>query len=182
MKRCTKCLMEKPLSEFYRLASSKDGHRPDCKACEQKPARIVTVEERFWSKVKKSDECWTWTGSTNTNNGYGRFWADGRHVIAHRYVYELFNGQVSDDLEVCHHCDNPACVRPDHLYSASHTKNVRDALRRGRVSTALSVDDVRLARRLLDKGLTQKEIGERLGVGHGAISHIARGTTWGWLE
>lgn len=183
-KQCTKCLETKPLDQFYRLASSSDGRRPDCKACEGKPARIITPEERFWSKVEKGEGCWEWTAGVATNNGYGRFWVDveRQHEVAHRYAWEITNGPIPDGLSVCHHCDNPACVRPDHLFVGTHAENLQDAVLKGKIAT-LTPSDVRKIRKLRNKtNLTQAEVAERFGVGRGAVEHIERGTTWGWLE
>lgn len=90
--------------------------------------------ERFWLFVAKAgdDECWTWHGSRHTNNGYGRFWDGAHHVVAHRMMYELTHGEIKAGMDVCHTCDNPACVNPAHLFVASHRDNMRDMVRKGR--------------------------------------------------
>lgn len=80
-----------------------------------------------------SNACWLWTGLVN-NRGYGRIRrgrrADGE-VFAHRASYELHVSQILDGLEVCHSCDTPACVRPDHLFVGTHKENLQDAARKG---------------------------------------------------
>lgn len=185
-KQCSKCLREKPLRDFYRLATSKDGRRPDCKACSGKPARVVTVEERYWSKVDKSGDCWLWQASTNTNNGYGRFWAnkEAGHTLAHRFVWELVNGPIPDGMEVCHSCDTPACVRPEHLFLGSHSDNIADCVAKGRNNLQeLTVEQVlEIKERLKKGGETQVEIAKDYPITRGAIYHIKTGSTWGWLE
>lgn len=182
-KRCSKCLENKPLSQFYRHNQSPDGYRPDCKACGHKPARKVTAQARFWSKVKTGPDCWEWQAGAATNNGYGRFWISKErgHEVAHRYSWELQNGPVPDGMSVCHHCDNPLCVRPDHLFLGTHAENIQDAVGKGKIAT-LSPGDVRLVRGLRRRGLTQQEVAERLGVSRTTISHIDTGATWGWLK
>ncbi len=95
------------------------------------------LEERFWAKVRKSDGCWEWTGAAN-RQGYGRI-ALGRASgprRAHRIAWELTHGPVPDGLWVLHHCDNPPCVRPDHLWLGTRADNARDCRLKGRMNTA----------------------------------------------
>src|SRR6476659_8630141 len=95
------------------------------------------AEERFWAKVEKGDECWIWTGCTD-KDGYGRIRVDGSRsgprtpIRVHRYSWELHNGEIAEGLWVLHHCDNPSCVRPDHLYLGDAAQNNRDAMSRKR--------------------------------------------------
>lgn len=88
---------------------------------------------RFWANVRKGARCWEWTGSRIGKNQYGQFTtADGQY--AHRFSWALANGRpVPSGLSVLHHCDNPICVRPDHLFVGTHTDNMRDAARKGRL-------------------------------------------------
>lgn len=106
-----------------------------CKASYQAdPERMVA---RFWESVEKGpgDACWEWTGHAN-RSGYGRVTRRGRDLFAHRYSWELANGPIPDGLIVCHRCDNPPCVRPEHLFLGTHSDNMRDAQRKGRRPTA----------------------------------------------
>lgn len=90
---------------------------------------MTRADRNFWDHVSKSHEhgCWTWTGPT-IKKGYGRW---GR-VLAHRFSWSLANGPIPDGKWVLHHCDNPPCVNPAHLYIGTVVENVRDMVARGR--------------------------------------------------
>lgn len=98
----------------------------------------LTTEERFWEKVTKGPECWTWVGGTVGSKGaHGRFAvtstrADVRLVLPHRYSWELHFGAIPDGLNVLHACDNGACVRPAHLMLGTQHANMVDARQKGR--------------------------------------------------
>lgn len=99
----------------------------------------MTRSERFWLKVQKSEGCWLWLGGRNARSyGIFGFIKDGRQrsIAAHRFAYMDSVGPVPDDLHVCHHCDNPPCVRPDHLFVGTRSDNMRDAQRKGRMRVA----------------------------------------------
>lgn len=91
--------------------------------------------ERFMALISHSGECWVWQGARSPK-GYGRFAtkvANGwRLRRAHRVSYEHFVGPINE-LLVCHHCDNPSCVNPGHLFLGTAKDNAQDASRKGRV-------------------------------------------------
>lgn len=87
---------------------------------------------KFWHQVVKSDTCWEWQGD-HTANGYGRLTVRGQRVVAHRHSWEMHFGPIPDGMIVCHHCDNPPCIRPDHLFLGSHQDNMADAANKGRM-------------------------------------------------
>src|SRR6185436_12399652 len=91
------------------------------------------VIERFWSRVNKTNTCWEWT-APNSVNKYGSFSVEGVLHKAHRVAFAIANGSVPSGVCVCHRCDNPACVRPDHLFLGTHMENILDRDRKGRVS------------------------------------------------
>ena len=89
--------------------------------------------KRFWDKVDKTDECWVWTAGKNSH-GYGAFKIDNKTVGAHVISYTLTNGNIPKGIEVCHTCDNPPCVRPDHLWLGTRKENAQDSAHKGRNS------------------------------------------------
>lgn len=99
----------------------------------------LTMEQRFWSRVDTSSDCWLWTGST-FKNGYGKFRTPsvsgvrGRNVSAHRYSAMLHFGMFDQRLQVLHRCDNPGCVRPDHLFLGDRSLNMQDMAAKGRAA------------------------------------------------
>ena len=86
--------------------------------------------DRFWPKVQKGDGCWEWTGSRD-RRGYGQFSFERHPVLAHRMAYYLTYGPFEGS--VLHACDNPPCVRPDHLHLGTQKDNMGEASQRGRI-------------------------------------------------
>ncbi len=85
----------------------------------------------FWRKVDKSGECWLWTGS-KVGIGYGKTHYEGKYWRAHRLSWKFTFGEIPDGLCVLHKCDNPACVRPDHLFLGTFDDNNKDMAKKGR--------------------------------------------------
>lgn len=147
-----------------------------------------SIEERFWSKVhaKPSAGCWLWAGAMG-GRGYGQFSLQGRRVGAHRAAWLVATGEHPGDLCVCHHCDNPRCVRPDHLFLGTHSDNMRDRDRKGRrvdvrgeragraKLTAADVAAIRADTR------PTRVVGPEYGVHPSQISRIRRGKSWAVL-
>lgn len=144
----------------------------------------LTMVDRFWSKVDKSGDCWLWTASRSVK-GYGRFSNEGRRHQANRVAYEMAHGPIPDGMLVCHHCDNPPCVRPDHLFLGSHAENMLDMSTKGRRSgaratrTRLTEANVRWIREchaVLGSGAT--ELADVLGVPYYTVYDVIRRRTW----
>jgi hypothetical protein len=85
----------------------------------------------FWAKVTKTDGCWTRSGASN-GQGYSIATLDGQRIYAHRLSYILHFGGIPDGLDVLHKCDNPPCVRPDHLFAGTHRDNMTDMVAKNR--------------------------------------------------
>lgn len=89
-----------------------------------------THQELFWSHVNKTEGCWEWTGAKHPT-GYGNTSLHPSHK-AHRWSYEDAYGPIQYGLSVLHHCDNPACVRPEHLFLGTQRDNIEDMIQKGR--------------------------------------------------
>lgn len=124
----------------------------------------------FWSKVdiRAAHECWEWAGARSA--GYGRFSFCGEPIGAHRISWQLQHERpVPEGMHVCHHCDNPACVNPEHLFLGTPQDNVRDMWAKGRARPIARKIDTRVARELQRAGFSQREIARRLGVAQPSV-------------
>lgn len=150
----------------------------------------MTDEDKFWSKVNKTESCWLWTGAKSTH-GYGHFVyvvkengkSKRKYRLAHRFSYGLHNGEFDEKLHVCHRCDNPSCVNPNHLFLGTRKVNMKDASDKGRFPTSLKhhnaklsdKDVIEIKRLRAEQGLLYREIAEKFGVSEGHIGAIIRG-------
>lgn len=159
-----------------------------CRYAGLKP-KTQPVDERLWARVQKTEACWLWQGMTS-RKGYGLLRVDGRTVQAHRMAYELAHGAIPADLCVCHRCDTPRCVNPDHLFLGTHQDNVRDRNAKGRQArgeshsraklTAEQIRDIRA--RYARGGISQRELAADYGLTKSGIAAIVSGRSWRHLS
>ncbi len=152
---------------------------------------MLTLEERFWSKVDKTtaDGCWLWTRSCR--HGYGTFsLSDGMLAPAHRVAWVLTHGPIPDGLWVLHACDVRACVNPAHLWLGTREDNMQDMVKKGRSAlgekngrSVLSKAQVIVLRRLYATGEAGgAELARRFGVSPSNVDYILQGVTWPHLK
>lgn len=144
--------------------------------------------DRLLSRITKTAAgCWEWTGR-RFRDGYGEFnFGDGRRSVAHRAAWELLRGPIPDGLYVCHRCDNPPCVNPDHLFLGTAKDNERDKESKGRRESragenngnaALTEGQVHAVRAAAARGDADEVIGERYGVAAATVRGIRTGRDW----
>lgn len=92
--------------------------------------------ERFWARVQRGDGCWNWD-RPGTRDGYGRIKVAGKLESPHRIAYMLTFGEIPVGQWVLHRCDNPICVRPDHLFLGDRSANMKDCASKGRLNSQL---------------------------------------------
>lgn len=151
--------------------------------------RRTNTLAKIWRHVEKSGsrDCWLWKGTIDSD-GYGCISIKGRQWKAHRAVWRAFHEvDIAAGLCVCHHCDNPPCVNPAHLFLGTTGENTRDAAKKNRLArrcgesnhgaklTNHQVLEIR-SRRLA--GASTVELGEIFGVSQSLVAQIARRQIW----
>lgn len=161
---------------------------------------LVAALPRFEAKwiPEPNSGCWLWTASTN-HWGYGWFGVGGEVLLAHRVSWRMYVGEIPAGKFVCHKCDNPPCVNPDHLFVGTNAENIADRMRKGRrgggsrtrgytrplfsgdhnPNAILNSDAVAVIRGLYSRGgITQADIATAFGVARTTIQNVIDGNTW----
>lgn len=156
--------------------------------------------KNFNKKVKITEGCWLWLGALD-KDGYGKTSVDGKSYRAHRLSLAFGLGrEIGVGLYACHECDNPCCVRPDHLFEGTVVDNKRDSKMKGRDLLAgyqpghsMSVGEKHPSAKLTEEkvkdilirsglGQRNKDIAEIYGVSPSLISYIKTGKIWGHIK
>lgn len=150
------------------------------------PSLLRSDWNRFWNHIhipKDKDKCWTWKGAKT--RGYGGFKLNRKHHLAHRLMWRQMNGFCPTHLYVCHHCDNPSCVNPHHLFLGTAEDNSRDMQKKDRSGQKLSNKEVAQIRHLYKgnqkrspgTGPTLSDLADRYGVTISMVSLVVNGHT-----
>lgn len=155
---------------------------------------IPTVEsdtKRLLAKIKQGNDCWEWTASLRAT-GYGQITINRKSVLAHRAMWMRFVGPIPEGMGVLHKCDNPKCVKIEHLFLGTHQENMDDMARKGRRSHSslrgsknphaiINEDQVRLIKMGLKSCLKRgdmRKLALKLRIKYHLIKNIKHGNSW----
>lgn len=163
----------------------------------RKPNPIPELSEmditQFWAKVAITtiNKCWDWRGTGRFfSKGYGKVWKNGHHWQAHRIAWFLHNRRQPGNFPVCHHCDNPRCCNPYHLFLDSQSGNIHDMYQKERgvnnkgehhgMAKFLTADVLRI-RQLHDLGYSNTKIAKEFKINQSTVSRIVNYLRWSHL-
>lgn len=178
--------------QFTILASVKKGWGRFCSKTCMGIGRRVPIEDRFFAKISKhveSNGCLLWLASCDTG-GYGTIKHQGKNAKASRIAYQFAYGDFDQSLFVLHHCDNPPCVNPLHLFLGTHQDNATDKVEKGRqskgvrsITAKLTDDQVREIRALyVPWFVTQKQLAKRFGIAEVTVNNIIHKRDWKHID
>lgn len=174
--------------KVYEIGNAKRSKSCGCMSEDLRRAGLMKrLEDKYIPEPNSG--CWLWLGGLSKENGYGTISVDGESRKAHRVMFELSTSEkIPSGYEVCHHCDNPCCVNPDHLFVGTHIDNMRDRDKKGRrkppkgtFNGFSKLDDskvraIRLA--LVENKKTQGQIADEFGCDQSTVSLIKLGKRW----
>jgi hypothetical protein len=143
---------------------------------------------RFMSYVKKTEHCWIWEGSKDLS-GYGKFSSSSlgkKQTPAHRFSYITYRNSIPDGMCVCHACDNPSCVNPEHLWIGTSEDNSRDRDSKGRTLSGAFHPMVKLNKEYVDEirrlsessEMSQVKIASLFNISSGHVNNIVKYRVW----
>lgn len=149
----------------------------------------VDQRERFLlgiSTEMNENDCWIWAKAKD-KDGYGQF----DNMRSHRFSYVLFKGEIPVNMIVCHSCDNPSCVNPDHLWIGTHKDNALDRDLKNRANIArgsrqrmskLTEEKVKLIKRRIAEGIRSCDLSKEFNISNQVISQIRHHKAWRHVE
>lgn len=195
------CTVEGCSNKYYGLGYcnkhwmryKKHGHI-NTKSCRRGDYKSA-LEAYEAANIKNEDGCWDWMGTRHKN--YGTMHFLGLTVFAHRFSYEHHIGPIPDGLRICHHCDNPPCTNPLHLFAGTAKDNTQDCIKKGRFvipidsckvrgsdspKAKLNEEQVIQIKKMIRDGIGNRTIAKQFNVHHGTISAIRVGKNWRHIE
>jgi hypothetical protein len=158
-----------------------------CILSENVKKRFPSIKERLNNYIDKSSGRWIWIGYKNSG-GYGRICFNRKMVLVHRLIYELYIGEISEGMLICHRNDIPEDVTPSNLFQGTHKDNNHDMIKKGRnvilmgndsPNSKLSEAKVRSIRILHEAGeYTQNELSELFNVERSTIGYVVQYKNW----
>jgi hypothetical protein len=141
--------------------------------------------DRFNQKYipEPNSGCWLWTAATDAC-GYGSFGigGSGNSIKAHRVSYKLFKGSIPKGKIICHSCDTPSCVNPDHLFCGTDAENIADRDKKRRTAKGIYNGKSKLTEELVTlirrSDLSERALAAQLGFSRGTINAVRSGRTW----
>lgn len=175
MKTCSMCdkqVIGRGLCKNHYYSMRRQGRLNEFKPRHE----LITLMDRISGKYDISTSgCWIWNGNLNWA-GYAMIWLNGKSVRAHREVFKLTKGAIPDGDVICHSCDNPACVNPEHLFSGNRDVNNKDCVSKMRNAFGVKNGHARLSREVIDKIIAdtrpQYVIALEFGINQSHVSRI----------
>lgn len=141
----------------------------------------------FYEKITKTESCWLWNGVI-LKHGYGQFSKGQKRDSAHRFSYKIHKGEIPKGMVICHKCDNPRCVNPEHLFLGTYKDNTQDMINKNRqrhlkgeeaVSAKLNWEKVNeIRKRYKNEIITMQELANQFNVSLIVISKLLHNKTW----
>lgn len=144
------------------------------------------IRAEYESRVLRSDTCWGWSGTKNSE-GYGVLHTgDSTYELAHRVSYRLFRGEIPPRMFVCHRCDCPECSNPEHLFLGTPSENMQDARKKGRMAigegNGQAVLTARDVRRIRSSSASLRALARELGCSPRTVASVRKYETWRHVE